>query len=68
MQLLRGARTVTTTDVLIVTLGILGLPFCMMAAHVALDHNRLPLLSLGWSVLAVAFAGLLAAIILGVQL
>ena len=34
---------------------------------VALDHNKLPLLSFGWAVLAVVFAAILAAIILGVQ-
>jgi len=58
---------VTTREVFVVALAILGLPFCVMAAHVALDHNKLPLLSFGWAVLAVAFAAILAAIILGVQ-
>lgn len=56
-----------TSDVIVVALAILGVPFCVMAAHAAWGHGKLRLLGFFWAVLAVAFAAMLAAIILGVQ-
>ena len=57
----------TTRDVFLTALAIMGLPLCLMAAHVAWGHENQPLLGFGWVVLAVVFAGLLALMILGVK-